>query len=158
MGKGRRQPAALAEYIRRLTAPAISLRFRFPALINAGLGGMIMKGKLDGSPATCIGLGVRNSKGVISSREAKASSSARICGKGGRCRGFAIQHPCAMFQSSIIFEGMSSGIAERVPLNTASGTCHDCLNSSKGILPDRTYDESMRPGRITDTPRRKLTS
>lgn len=93
----------------------------------------------DGSPATCIGLGSRNSKGVTSSREAKALSSARTRGNCGRSQGFPLQQFFAMFQSSIIFGEMSSGTPGRSPLNTASGTSHDCLIPSKGFLPDKTY-------------------
>jgi len=92
----------------------------------------------DGSPSTCIGLGLRSSKGTTSSREAKSLSLSRIGGKGGRSQGFGLQHSRAMFQSSIILEGVSFGISGRVPLDTASGICHGCLTPSKGFLPDRT--------------------
>ena len=95
----------------------------------------------NGSPTASIGLGSRKSKGVTLSRDAKASSFARTCENCGRSRGFALQHSFAMFHSSIIFGEMPSGMAGRSPLNTASGTCHDCLIPSKGFLPVKTYGE-----------------
>lgn len=90
-------------------------------------------------PFTCIGLGSRDTKGVILSVRAKASSFSRTVGKEGRSRGCWLQHSCAMFQRSIIPGGiLPCGILGRVPLLTAIGTCHDILISSRGILPERT--------------------
>ena len=98
-------------------------------------------------PIICIDLGSRNTKGVTASREANVLSLPRTIGKDGLSRGCELQHVCAMFQSSIIFEEIPAGMPGRVPLITSSGIRHDCLRSLKGLLPDRTYTAWVRSGR-----------
>lgn len=109
---------------------------------------MVRRNELDYSPITSIGLGSRNAKGVTSSREANMLSLPRTVGKDGRSQGFRLQHSCAMFHSSTIPGGIPFGIRGRVPPKTALGTFHLGSISLRGIFPERTYVESIRPGEV----------